>query len=222
VITINQTAADFNWYVSTGSASSPAFGLVGPDGESLAEPGNPAADEVDLATVLEHELGHVLGLPDNAVAGDLMDITLGLGVRRLPGSADLAAFVSSSSTLVTDPTIVAAVPALVGQSAAIPNGIAVAQSQSCSPTGPIPSAAVDAALASMLSPAGGNGDDPLTTVINGYPITSASRGSSPKIAIRQKGKTAPPALRHSDAGAQADPATHPLLRWSARRRAPRT
>ena len=84
VITINQTAAGYNWYVSAGSGSSQAFGLAGPDGESLAGPGSPAANDVDLLTVLEHELGHVLGLPDNAEAGDLMDITLGLGVRRAP------------------------------------------------------------------------------------------------------------------------------------------
>ena len=52
------------------------------DGELLASPGSAAANDVDLLTVLEHELGHVLGLPDNAQDGDLMDITLGLGIRR--------------------------------------------------------------------------------------------------------------------------------------------
>ena len=51
---------------------------------------NQAADDVDLLTVLEHELGHVVGLPDNATSGDLMDITLGLGQRRGPSAADLA------------------------------------------------------------------------------------------------------------------------------------
>ena len=85
VITINQTAAGFNWYVDAASGSNQAFGLAGPTGESLAGPGSPAANDVDLLTVLEHELGHVLGLPDNDQAGDLMDITLGLGVRRSPG-----------------------------------------------------------------------------------------------------------------------------------------
>ncbi len=50
----------------------------------MASPTSPAADDVDLLTVLEHELGHVIGLPDNDQAGDLMDITLGLGVRRAP------------------------------------------------------------------------------------------------------------------------------------------
>ena len=50
--------------------------------------------------MLEHELGHVIGLSDNTEAGDLMDITLGLGVRRAPTSADLAAIVPASSTVV--------------------------------------------------------------------------------------------------------------------------
>ena len=100
VITINQTAAGYNWYVSAGSGSSQAFGLAGPDGESLAGPGSPAADDVDLLTVLEHELGHVIGLADNAQAGDLMDITLGLGVRRAPTSADLAAIARVQSPRV--------------------------------------------------------------------------------------------------------------------------
>ena len=67
-ITINQTAAGNNWYVNAGPGSSPAAG------------------DVDLLTVLEHELGHVIGLSDNTEAGDLMDITLGLGVRRSPTS----------------------------------------------------------------------------------------------------------------------------------------
>ena len=85
VVTINQTAEGFNWYVNAGSgSSSQRFGSVGVNGELLASPGSAAANDVDLLTVLEHELGHVLGLPDNDRAGDLMDITLGLGVRRTP------------------------------------------------------------------------------------------------------------------------------------------
>ncbi|MGP0065709.1 MAG: hypothetical protein ACLQGP_19155, partial [Isosphaeraceae bacterium] len=61
---------------------------------------SPAADDVDLLTVLEHELGHMIGLPDNDQAGDLMDITLGLGVRRSPTAADLTAIAGPSITAV--------------------------------------------------------------------------------------------------------------------------
>ena len=73
-----------------GTGSSRAFGLAGPGGETVAGPGSPAAGEVDLLTVLEHELGHVIGLADNTQAGDLMDVTLGLGVRRALTARDVA------------------------------------------------------------------------------------------------------------------------------------
>ena len=101
-ITINRTAAGSNWYVGagTGTGTGTAFGLVGPGGEVVAAPGSPAAGRVDLLTVLEHELGHVLGLPDNAQAGDLMDITLEPGVRRAPTGADLAAIARDNRNVV--------------------------------------------------------------------------------------------------------------------------
>ena len=91
VITINQTAAGFNWYANASARSSQAFTQAGPGGEKLAGPGSPAAGRVDLLTVLEHELGHVIGLADNNQSGDLMDTTLDLGVRRAPTAADVSA-----------------------------------------------------------------------------------------------------------------------------------
>jgi hypothetical protein len=156
VITINQTAAGYNWYVNAGSGSNQAFGLVGPDDESLAEPGSPAANEVDLLTVLEHELGHVLGLPDNAEAGDLMDITLGLGVRRLPSSADLTT-VAGSSTATVRAMTATAVPTSVPQPVVLNR--------------PVSSATVDAALASIASVSAGDGDAPNPTI---EPVTPAA------------------------------------------------
>jgi hypothetical protein len=128
--------------VSEGSGLPPAFGLVGPGGELLAGPGSAAANEVDLLTVLEHELGHVLGLPDNAETGDLMDITLGLGVRRAPSRADLAA-VNSSSTATDTANAKMPLPASV-----------VPLSQPNPLSGPMTPATVDAVLASMLGSTG--------------------------------------------------------------------
>ena len=123
VITINQTAAGYNWYVNAGNASTQAFDLIGPDGEILARPGSPAASEVDLLTVLEHELGHVIGLGDNAEAGDLMDITLGLGVRRAPGRAEVAAMPFSSPTAIAPP-----VPAFAAGIVSVRSGTPAARS----------------------------------------------------------------------------------------------
>ncbi len=99
VITINQTAAGYNWYVNASARSSQSFGLAGAGTDRLAGPGSPAAGRVDLLTVLEHELGHVIGLADNNQAGDLMDTTLGLGVRRAPTAVDVTTAVGTPSAV---------------------------------------------------------------------------------------------------------------------------
>ncbi len=98
---------------SGANGSTAVFSRSGPDGERVAQPGSQAAGRVDLLTVLEHELGHVIGLPDNTVAGDLMDITIGPGVRRAPSAADLAALAPPAST--THPAAVdAALASIIG------------------------------------------------------------------------------------------------------------
>ena len=51
-----------------------------------AQADSPAAGKMDLLSVVEHELGHVLGLPDLdpvSNAGDVMAGTLATGVRRV-------------------------------------------------------------------------------------------------------------------------------------------
>jgi hypothetical protein len=53
--------------------------------------GDPAAGQVDLATVIAHEMGHVLGLKDTSAPGDVMDRFLAPGVRRLPTALDVRA-----------------------------------------------------------------------------------------------------------------------------------
>ncbi len=169
VITINQTAAGYNWYVNASAGSSQAFGLVGPGGEELAGPRSPAAGRVDLLTVLEHELGHVIGLSDNAQAGDLMDITLGLGVRRAPTAADLASIAQASS---------AAVPASAADATA---RVLTSDGQRPQPLpldGSVSKAMVDAALASMLSAAAGNDDARDPTVTGGSPAQFVGRFSA--------------------------------------------
>jgi hypothetical protein len=93
VIAINQTAARDNWYVG---------------------PGSPPTGRIDLLTVLEHELGHVIGLSDNDQAGDLMDETLATGARRSPTRADLPLAAQAPSIGMTTAAIDAALPALVG------------------------------------------------------------------------------------------------------------
>jgi CSLREA domain-containing protein len=87
-ITIDPTAAGYGWYVDGGPSSDAAFPLAGSDGLH-AVPGSNAATRMDLLTVVMHEYGHVLGLPDvdaTLQPGDLMADTLPLGVRRNPGA----------------------------------------------------------------------------------------------------------------------------------------
>ena len=48
-----------------------------------------AVDHIDLLTVVEHELGHVVGLKDiDTPTDDLMSGVLGIGVRRNPSYQD--------------------------------------------------------------------------------------------------------------------------------------
>jgi len=177
VITINQTAAGNNWYVNASAGSSHAFGLVGPGGEEIAGPGSPAAGEVDLLTVLEHELGHVVGLSDNGQAGDLMDITLGVGVRRAPASADLATIARAASSAATVQAAPATVTGLTGDRYLVGEKRNEIGSTNVSGSVSVPSAAVDAALASISTSSATAGNDEVQGLIEGG-------GSPPPFVVR--------------------------------------
>ncbi len=181
-IIINQTAAGTSWYVGAGQGTSAAFGLMGPGGEELAAPGSPAAGKVDLLTVLEHELGHVIGLADNTRDGDLMDITLGLGVRRLPVPSDLAAMAGASSTSATVSAAGPSVPAATND----PRRRRLSKNQ------PAPLAAVDAALVHVASAGGGDDEGPLPTDLAPLPVDG--RLGSGGVALRVKTANPAPAV----------------------------
>jgi CSLREA domain-containing protein len=102
-IWINATAAGHFWFVGGNTA----FATAGPGGERLAAAGSAAAGGIDLLTVVEHEMGHVLGLRDTTLAGDVMHDDISAGVRRAPTSADVTetayaqpAFDSNASRLL--------------------------------------------------------------------------------------------------------------------------
>jgi hypothetical protein len=78
-IWIDQNAAGFGWYLDPTPAE---------DSEFPATPGSPAYGKIDLLTVVEHELGHELGLADDTGA-DLMGIFLPAGVRRTPTAHEM-------------------------------------------------------------------------------------------------------------------------------------
>ncbi len=81
VVTIDATADGFGWYVNpSGSAFQPV-----PNSDAyFARLGSAATGGMDLLTVIEHELGHILGLDDLDGGNSLMATTLATGVRRLP------------------------------------------------------------------------------------------------------------------------------------------
>src|SRR5581483_6935408 len=82
-ILIDPGAAGHGWFADPTPLRDEEFAGAGP----LAAPaGSPAAGRMDLLTVLEHEYGHALGLPDRDAASDANDVmadTLAPGVRRL-------------------------------------------------------------------------------------------------------------------------------------------
>lgn len=86
-ILLDFNAAGHGWFVDSTLGDDEEFTQLA-DG-LLATGDSPAAGRIDLLTVLAHELGHVLGLPDLANHDDaVMTESLAEGVRRLPTAAE--------------------------------------------------------------------------------------------------------------------------------------
>ena len=80
-ITLDATADGWGWNTDTSSADFTSTGANG----LQATPGSAAAGKMDLLTVVEHELGHELGLSDvdpTMHPASLMAATLPVGTRR--------------------------------------------------------------------------------------------------------------------------------------------
>jgi hypothetical protein len=60
----------------------------------------PAPDQMDLLTVVTHEVGHVLGYGDHAGGNDIMTTTLDAGMRRLPEALSSNSVVASAAVPV--------------------------------------------------------------------------------------------------------------------------
>lgn len=90
VVSIDLTAAGYGWFVdSTPGDDSEFHYFIG--GDEIRAIGGVAAAQMDLLTVVMHELGHILGLADlsNSVAPyDLMTGTLATSARRLPDGSN--------------------------------------------------------------------------------------------------------------------------------------
>ncbi len=74
VIHLSTTAAGYGWFVDTTGTESPPAG------------------QMDLETVVAHEMGLVLGLKEGPLPGDIMNTTLAPGVRVMPTAHDVSEF----------------------------------------------------------------------------------------------------------------------------------
>jgi hypothetical protein len=99
LVSLDATAAGYGWFVDP-AAGDAVFNSAASGQELQAAPGSVAYGRMDLLTVVEHELGHVLGLGDldpQATPHDLLTQTLAPGIRRLPSVADAEAVISGAS-----------------------------------------------------------------------------------------------------------------------------
>ena len=87
VIYLDTNAAGNGWFVDPTPALNEEFTSSG-SGQQLQAVDPRALDRIDLLTVVEHELGHVAGLSDDALAGDIMNGVLGTGARRIASHVD--------------------------------------------------------------------------------------------------------------------------------------
>jgi hypothetical protein len=87
-ITIDTNAAGWGWFIDPTPADNSEFHATTTANELIATSGD-AASHIDLLTVVEHELGHIIGLGDSTGAG-VMNIALASGERRMPGATDVA------------------------------------------------------------------------------------------------------------------------------------
>ncbi len=90
-VLIDVDAAGHGWFVDPTAYDDTEFRGQNAEGELVAGSGSPAYGDMDLLTVVMHELGHVLGFEDlDPEAHDLMSATLDPGVRRLPEDGAIA------------------------------------------------------------------------------------------------------------------------------------
>jgi hypothetical protein len=90
-IIVSDDADGYGWFLGPDPTSNADFTPTSNDHVLAALAGTAASGRFDLLTVLEHEFGHILGLPDETAGADLMATSLAPGIRRTPSSQDIDA-----------------------------------------------------------------------------------------------------------------------------------
>lgn len=88
-ITLDTTAAGYNWFIDPTPTDNAEFLPTSNPNEWIAKAGSAAAGKMDMLSVLLHEYGHALGIDHSANPNDFMGTTLSPGVRRLPTAEEL-------------------------------------------------------------------------------------------------------------------------------------
>jgi hypothetical protein len=87
---IDRDAAGHGWFIDPTPAVDEEFSPPASN-RQLQAVAPQAMDQIDLLTVLEHELGHIAGLSDlDVLTDDVMSGVLGVGIRRNASHVDVA------------------------------------------------------------------------------------------------------------------------------------
>jgi hypothetical protein len=90
-IILSDDADGYGWFIDPAPGGNADFTPTANDHVLAALAGTAAAGRFDLLTVLEHEFGHILSLPDQPAGNDLMAEYLAPGIRRTPSPDDIDA-----------------------------------------------------------------------------------------------------------------------------------
>jgi hypothetical protein len=196
LVRLDATAAGYGWFVDPTPSPATAFGRVVAPSEVQAAPGSLAFGRMDLLTVVEHELGHVLGLGDLdplAVPHDLLTETLAPGVRRSP--EPLFAVVAAAETPAAQPPGSAPATLDLNPSLLIGSGAAPVTAPPPATSGLDPSLLIGSGLvrangafaAATLGPALGLGAPPLSLT---GPSAAVGLGAASPLALAPPSGTA--------------------------------